>query len=651
MLASLRKSARSWAAGLILLIALIAIVITGFGTDGMGGLGAMGGAGTSGDTLAKAGDRRVTEPELSTFLTQQYNRAREQQPTLDMRTFLASGAYEQILNQLVLAASIDAFGEDQGVIVSPRMIDREIVNIPAFRNFAGQFDENVFRQQLQRQRLTERQVRDDIARQLMQRQVLGPVALGARVPEGVARQYANLLLERRRGSIGVVPAEALAAGINPNAAQISAYFNRNRARFMIPERRVIKYAMIGPEQLGAAGQASEQEVAAFYRQNQAAYGPGETRDIQQIVLPDRAAAQAFAARVNGGTPFAEAASAAGFSAGDISLNAQTRAAYAGATSPAVANAVFAAQQGALVGPIQGTFGFYVARTERINRTPARPLEAVRAEIAQQLSQRKTADALAALVARVEDRLNDGASVEEIARAERLQVVTTPPITATGQVPGQTWVVPPELQPLLSAAFEIDPENPDPIVEQIQQSQRFALIGLDRTIAAAPPPIAQIQDQLRTALIREVALTRARAVAQQIVDRINGGMPPAQAFAQAQPRLEAPRAVNLQRLEISRGGQQVPPPLITLFSLAQGRAQILPAPNGQGWFIVHHEQRTPGAAAGQPQLIATTRTEFTQSAAEELAQQFARSIEGRVGVQRNAEAIQRSRARLAGDYTE
>ena len=91
--------------------------------------------------------------------------------------------------------------------------------------------------------------------------------------------------------------------------------------------------------------------------------------------------------------------------------------------------------------------------------------------------------------------------------------------------------------------------------------------------------------------------------------------------------------------------------ITLFSLAQGRAQILPAPNGQGWFIVHHEQRTPGDAAGQPQLIATTRTEFTQSAAEELAQQFARSIEGRVGVQRNAEAIQRSRARLAGDYTE
>ena len=102
-------------------------------------------------------------------------------------------------------------------------------------------------------------------------------------------------------------------------------------------------------------------------------------------------------------------------------------------------------------------------------------------------------------------------------------------------------------------------------------------------------------------------------------------------------------------EISRGGQQVPPPLLALFTLPQGRARILPAPNGQGWFIVHHAQRTPGDASTQPALIATTRTEFTQSASEELAQQFARSIERQVGVERDEAAIQRSRARLIGDY--
>ena len=104
---------------------------------------------------------------------------------------------------------------------------------------------------------------------------------------------------------------------------------------------------------------------------------------------------------------------------------------------------------------------------------------------------------------------------------------------------------------------------------------------------------------------------------------------------------------MQRMEIARGGQQVPPPLLALFSLPQGRARIMPAPNGQGWFVVHHAQRTPGDASSQPQLIQTTRNEFNNSAAEELAQQFARALEQRFEVERNDEAIARVRRRLSG----
>lgn len=72
-----------------------------------------------------------------------------------------------------------------------------------------------------------------------------------------------------------------------------------------------------------------------------------------------------------------------------------------------------------------------------------------------------------------------------------------------------------------------------------------------------------------------------------------------------------------------------------------------APNGAGWFVVHHRERTPGDAADRPELIATTRAEFVRSAAEELAQQFARSVEQASELERNSEAIQRTRQRLTG----
>ena len=69
------------------------------------------------------------------------------------------------------------------------------------------------------------------------------------------------------------------------------------------------------------------------------------------------------------------------------------------------------------------------------------------------------DALNALVTRVEDRLAEGESIEEVARAERLNLVTTPPVTEAGQVPGQQFSIPPELRPLLQGAFEVDPDDP------------------------------------------------------------------------------------------------------------------------------------------------------------------------------------------------
>jgi peptidyl-prolyl cis-trans isomerase D len=649
MLQVVRRKATKWVAFLILAIVLLAMVVTGFGTDGMGGLGSFGGGQQRSETLATVGGRTVTEQQLRDLVTRQFNQARQQNPALDMNAFLATGAFDQILNTLIVGEAVSEFGSAQGLIASQRMIDREIVNIPQFRNFAGQFDDNAFRTALRNQNITEAQLREDIGRSLLQRQLLGPIALGQQVPENIARAFANLLLERRRGTVGVVPSGALAASINPSDAEIANYYTQNRARFSLPERRVVRFAVIGPEQVAAASQPTEQEIQAYYQQNAAQYGPRQTRTLQRIVLPDRAAADAAAQQLRAGTAFDQVASRAGFAARDLTFATQTQEAFAGQAGAEAAQQAFAgnAAQGAVIGPIAAEGTFQVIRVDAIQATPARPLQAVRAEISAAVQQRKAADALAAIVARVEDRVSNGENVEEIARAEQLNLITTPSITSTGQSFGQPFVVPPELQPLLTQAFEIEAENPEPVVETITPNQRYALIGIGAVTSAATPPLAQIRQAVRATLILQTASDRARAMAQGIADRINGGMAPAQAFAAAGATLPPTQAINVQRLEISRGGQQVPPPLLALFSLPQGRARILAAPNGQGWFVVHHAERTPGDASSQPQLIQTTRTEFNNSAAEEMAQQFARALEMRAGVTRNDEAIAAARRRLTG----
>jgi peptidyl-prolyl cis-trans isomerase D len=654
MIANFRKSLRSWATVGLLLIALIAIVVTGFGTGGFGGLGSLtsGKGSDPSDRLATVEGRTITASEVSDMVNRTFVRARQQQPTLDMATYLAQGAYDQILNQMIVADAIQAFADHQGLLISQTMVDREIANLPAFRNLTGQFDQNVFRQQLQSMNLTEAKLREDIVQSLTQRQLLGPIALGARVPEGVAREYANLLLERRQGTIAVIPTQLVAAGINPSEAEIAAFYRTNRAAFTIPERRVIKYAVIGEEQVANTPPATEAEIAAVYRNSPLSYGARETRNIQSIVLPTQQAADAFAARVRGGTSFVAAAQQAGFAAADVTFANQSRDQFAGVTNPQIAAAAFAAAQGAVVGPTRSELGYHVVRVDRVTAIAARPLAAVRGEIAAAIDRRKRAEALSALVAQTEEQLSNGASFEEVARAHNFTIVTTPPVTATGQPVGSPtpWTAPADLTPLLQAAFDIDADDPEPAIETITANQRYAMLGLDRVVPAAPAPLAEIAPQVRAALIQQRARQMTRALADRVVARINAGTPAAQAFAEAQPRIQNARPVDLRRVDISREGQQVPPPLIALFSIPQGRARVMPAENGAGWFIVVHSQRTPGDASTTPALIQTTRTQFNANVSEELAQQFARAIELRSEISRNEDAIRSARQQISGNAT-
>ncbi|HEY0325733.1 MAG TPA: hypothetical protein VGC46_07115, partial [Allosphingosinicella sp.] len=168
--------------------------------------------------------------------------------------------------------------------------------------------------------------------------------------------------------------------------------------------------------------------------------------------------------------------------------------------------------------------------------------------------------------------------------------------------------------------------------------------------SAAPPLAQIRDQVRQRLIQQTALQRARQAADGIVQRLNSGMAPAQAYAQAGVPLPPTQAITRRRLELVRAGQAVPPPLTILFSIPQGRARILAGPQGSGWLIVHHQQRTAGNAATDsegPALIAAMQQQLNQSGTLELQEQFARAIQSTSDVRREEDRINALRQQMRG----
>jgi len=407
----------------VLFLSLVAIVITGFGTGGMGGLGELAGK-LGSDTIAQAGGEKLTTEQVKDTMNRQLDRMREQQPEIDMAAFLRRGALEDIVDQMIDMAAASAFGTKMGLAATKRMIDAQIVKIPAFQGVTGQFDQNAFRAALSNQKMTEAQLRDQIRSQLMQQQLVTPVAASAAVPKSLALQYASLLLETRSGIVGAVPTKAMGAGAEPSDADVAAWYRQNIARYTIPERRVIRYAVFGAENVAAQAKATDAEIQAAYARNPA-YAAREVRTLSQVVLSDQNAARAFAQKVASGTPFAQAAAQAGYAAADIAVGDKTREDYARISSPEVAAAAFGAAKGATVGPVRSGLGWHVVKVEDVKTVGAKPLASVRAELVAAIEKDKAQQALSDMASRIDNAAGSGASFADIAKNQNLAVVETP----------------------------------------------------------------------------------------------------------------------------------------------------------------------------------------------------------------------------------
>jgi len=635
--------------GLAISFIFILLVGVGFAMSDITGSSSFGGGGggvfSGGSTIAKVGSRDIDSNEVTSRVQNRIDIERQQQPGLDMTAFLAAGGFEGTLEQIINVAALEKFGHSEGIRISKRLVDGEIASIPSFFGPTGVFDRTTFLQVLSQRRINEPQLRGDIATDLLTRQLLLPVSGAARMPAAVARPYAAMALETRNGLVGLIPSSAMPKGAAPTDQELAAYYKRNVARYTVPERRVIRYAPFGVSTLGAKIEPNEADIANYYKKNAALYAASETRDLTQVILQDQNAARAFEAKVKGGASFADAAKQAGLE--PVALKAQTRAAYGKLSSDAIATAAFSLPQGG-VAPLQRSpLGWHVVRVDVITSIPAKPLAAVRAEIVEAVKAEKQAGALADLAAKVQEAIDGGSTFDEVVKANGLTAVTTPAITSTGLDPDNAAVQPdPRFARFLEPMFESQTDD-DPAIETIVPDREFALAKLDRIVAAAPRPLAQIKAQVTAEFERERAARQARTIADAVIAKVNKGMPLAQALSGAGVSLPAPEPVGGRRRDLAQSGQRVPPPLALMFSMKEKTIKRLEAPAGQGWYIVWLDKVTPGDLKTEPLLISQLQGEFSRLVGEEYASQFTAAIKADLGVKRNPEAEAKLKRQLLG----
>lgn len=620
---------------ILILIGFASTGVTDFGTGNIG-------FGSSSSTLASVGGQKVIEPEMSNAMQRRLQQVRQQQPEATYATIMND--FEAILGELLDEKTLLAFAEKFRFPLSKRLVDAEIAQIPQTKGVNGRFSEQNYQGFLAQQRMTDAEVRQILAGGLLQRYLVTPIAANARVSAGMARPYASMLLESREGEAAAVPISAFRSGLKPSDAEVQRYYAANRNRYMVPEQRVLRIARIGPEQV-ANVTASDQEVADYFNSHKAEYAPKETRDISQAVVQDQATANGIAQRARSGATIAAAAAPAGSNAAVTTLKDQTREAYSSVGGDKAAAAVFGAATGTVVGPIQTDFGWAVAKVESVKTTGGKSPEQARAEIAAKITADKRKGAIEDVVDKVQTAVDDGSNFAEAASQAKLDVMTTPLITANGTArsdPG--FKLPPDLAPALKTGFQIEANDPPEIVS-LPDEKGYAMISPGQVIPAAPAPLANVRERVENDWIDAKALERARAVATQIEARVAKGMTLAQAVKESGAPLPPVQPLAARRIQLATAQGPVPPGMRLLFSLAEGKSKAMPDPQGRGFFIVKVKKITPGNAMLQPALIGQMQNELQQSVSEDYAREFLAAMREELSAKRNDSAIQAMKTRM------
>jgi len=626
-------------------IALIFLGVVGLAFALSDATGIKNGGGSLGsENLARVGGRSISVVDFRLRVRRAYQRAQQDQPTLTMQQFVAQGGIDKLLKETTDIYALEQYGRAHGVGIDKLAIDAQIARNPAFAGLTGSFDQTVYEAALRREGISDRQLRGDMETESIVRQLVAPIGGLQSIPQGVALPYASLLLEQRAGQAVFIPAARFEPTAAPTDAQLTAFYTSQRARFTIPERRAIRFAILDESAVRTPPAVTAAEVQADYTANAATYAASETRQISQVIAGSKAVADRIAAAARAGGSLASAAQAAGLSAGPVSATSEAQ--YATATSAAAARAAFAASQGTVVGPVQVPLGYIVLTVTGINHQPARSLAEATPEITRKLTEQKRQEAMVDMFNGIQNALNSGASVTEVAQDKGLRLVTTPALLPNGAAPDTPAYRPdPLMQPIIQAAFGAGDGDPAQMVT-LQENKIFALVEVATVLHAAPPPLASVRERIIPEWRRFEGDKAARDRARQVLAGVNRGQPLA-AAANAVGVSGATQPIGGRRINLTNSQQRVPPEVALLFAMPLGTAKTLELPGNVGWMVIHLDRVVPGDAAQQTQLVQAVQQQYRDAIGGEYVSTLVAAARAAFPVTTNQAALTTLRNQLLG----
>jgi len=318
-----------------------------------------------------------------------------------------------MLDGLVLQRAIKDEAKKLGITVSNAELQKHIETTFPYLFPGGVFvGQDKYRDFVSQQMgLSVAQFESQMRESLLQEKMRAVITDGVHVtPAEVRSEYMKRNARARMEYVLFDPAKFLSA-VNITPAALQEYFQKNAAKYKLPEQRRVHYALITPDRVMAELKLDEAALKKYYSEHLAEYQVPERvkashilfrtegKTPEEIPLLEKKAAEVLA-RIKAGADFATEAQTnsednSAANGGDLGWIIR------GQTVKEFEDTAFSLKPGQVSGVVKTTYGLHIIRVQEKQTAHLQTFEEVKDQIREQLARQQLAEAQQLLASRLE----------------------------------------------------------------------------------------------------------------------------------------------------------------------------------------------------------------------------------------------------------
>ena len=476
---------------------------------------------TGSDAVAQVGDQTISVSDVQDQLSRISRNGQIPPALLPIYT-------QQVLDQLILQKSLVLEADRLGL----RVTDEEHADLlkklvpTAFTGdtFIG-MDRYTAEVQARFQ-MTVPEFESEVKNELLQQKFQQLVTDGITASDDEVREEFRRENEKIKLDYVLIKPEDLQSKVEVSDADLAAYFEKNKAQYVVPERRTVDYGLLGLAQLRQRSPVTEDEEKVYYQAHIDQYKLEDRAHVAHILFKTVGMTDAEAAEVkkkaedvlnkakHGGN-FADLAKqysedTTKDKGGDLGWIVR------GQTVPEFEAAAFSLPKGSISDLVKTQYGFHIIQV--IDRETARTqtLDEVKASIVNQLEQEKAEQLGETISTQIADeiRRTGRVPIEDLAKkfnmttGEAKLVEATQPLPELGNAPG-----------LMDTIFH---QRVGDVGAPIHTDLGYVVVSVKDIQPSHPAALAEVRDRVASDYRHEKAVELAKTRAEELAKRAKSG---------------------------------------------------------------------------------------------------------------------------------